>query len=334
MAGFSERWSRAKETLKYYLGGLFQLLHQKDIFLWAQAIAFKVLVTIVPMVILITGILGQILRGESAFAAVSRFIRDFLPPTQSRQVIAFLEQFQNASGTLTFIGATALFLSAMTLFSTLRAVLANVFKEEWHDQRSILRGYLFDMRMVVQVGLFFFLSMALTFALQALNASGIEFLQKIGLDYVWLRTGWRHVFQWTGLILPFLLSTAMFFQLIYFNPKPRPPRRSAFLGALVTAVLWEVAKVGFAVYVAKVGRFGGVGIAAGTFGFVIAMVFWAYYSGIVLILGALVTLLHETRYRARPMQRPAPEEVATEERPFPAAPEAAERRSGEEVAHR
>ena len=49
----------------------------------------------------------------------------------------------------------------------------------------------------------------------------------------------------------------------------------------------------------KVGGFGGVGLAAGTFGLIIALVFWAYYSGIVLIVGALVTLLHEARYRLR-----------------------------------
>ena len=312
MQGVSRHLFRAKENLKYYFGGLFQLLQERDIFLWAQAIAFKVLVTIVPVVILVTGIVGQILRREDAFAVVSDFIRNFLPPTQSEQIIAFLEQFQSASGTLTLIGALALFFSAMTLFSTLRAVLSNVFQEEWHDHRSILRGYLFDMRMVVQVGLFFILSVALSFALQALNTAGIDFLRTIGLDYGWLRTGWRHVFQGGGLILPFLLSTAMFFQLIYFNPKPRPPRRSALIGALVTAVLWEIAKVGFAVYVSKVGRFGGVGIAAGTFGLIIALVFWAYYSGLVLIIGAFVTLLHESRYRAHPWQ---PEAADTENFP-------------------
>ncbi|QXD14516.1 YihY/virulence factor BrkB family protein [Rhodocaloribacter litoris] len=304
--------------VRYYLGGLYRLLDDKDVFLWAQAIAFKVLVTLVPLVLLGTGILALMLRQdaplETAFEAISRLVRDFLPPPQSWQIITFLQQFLAVGGTLTFIGAVALFLSAMTLFSTVRTVLANVFREEWHDHRSILRGYLFDMRMVVQVGIFFILSLALTFGLQALNAAGADFLQQVGLDYVWLRTGWRRLFNALGLVLPFVLSTAVFFQLIYFNPKPHPPVRSALLGATVAALLWEVVKVAFAVYATKVGRFGGVGIAAGTFGLIIALVFWAYYSGLVFIIGALVTLLHEKRHRlgGRPEAPPEPDAVSGE----------------------
>ncbi|GIV62614.1 MAG: hypothetical protein KatS3mg044_1480 [Rhodothermaceae bacterium] len=302
------RIRRAWDVFVEYLVDLYHLLDDKDVFLWAQAIAFKVLVTLVPVVLLGTGILAMMLRQdaplEAAFEALSRFIRDFLPPSQSEQVITFLQQFQAAGGTLTFIGVITLFLSAMTLFSTIRTVLSNVFQEEWHDHRSILQGYLFDMRMVVQVGVFFILSMAVSFGLQALNAAGVDFLQRIGLDYVWLRAGWRRLFNLIGIVLPFLLSVSMFFQLIYFTPRPRPPARSAWIGALVGAGLWEIVKVAFAIYVTKVGRIGGVGIAAGTFGLIIVLVFWAYYSGLVFIIGALVTLLHERRYRNRQQDPP------------------------------
>ncbi len=299
-------WGRAKVTLRYYAGGLWHHMGEKDVFLWAQAIAFKVLVTFVPLIILSTGILGQLLRseivaglfaGETPFEAVARIVRDLLPAYQSQQLIAFLAQFHQASGTLTFIGAAALFITAMTLFSTLRAVLANVFKEEWHGHRSILQGYLFDLRMVLQVGLFFILSVALVVFRREMRDAGVRLIEHVGIGYIWLLSGWQHAFDLIGLVLAFLISTAMFFQLIYFNPQPRPPRKSALIGALVTAALWELAKYGFTFYAIRVGSFGGVGIAAGTFGLIILLVFWAYYSGIMFIMGAITTLLHETRAR-------------------------------------
>ncbi len=55
---------RLWHTLAYYAGGLYREINRKDVFLWAQAIAFKVLITIVPVVILATGIFGQMLKGR------------------------------------------------------------------------------------------------------------------------------------------------------------------------------------------------------------------------------------------------------------------------------
>lgn len=323
-------WARGRESLRYYAQGLWQHLGEKDVFLWAQAIAFKVLVTFVPLIVLSTGILGQLLRsawvadlfaGETPFDAVARFIRDFFPAYQSQQLIDFLEQFQRASGTLTYIGAAALLFSAMTLFSTLRAVLANVFREEWHGCRTILQGYLFDFRMVIQVGLFFILSIALFLFRRVILNWGITQIEQVGGGYLWLLSGWQQAFGILGLVLAFLISTAMFFQLIYFNPQPRPPWKSALLGAVVTAALWELAKSGFTLYAARVGSFGGVGIAAGTFGLILLLVFWAYFSGIIFISGAIITLLHETRYRTdsvrteRETVDPAPVLVEAPEEP-------------------
>lgn len=308
---------RLKRAPRYYVRGLYRQLTDKDIFLWAQAIAFKVLITIVPVIILASGVLGQILRREQPFEVVQRFIEDFLPPYRSEGFITFLQQLADASGKLTLVGAAGLLFSAVILFTTLRVAVSNVFQEEWHESRTIIGGYLFDLRMVGQVGLFFILSIGLTLTTQYLNTAGFEFIQRVGLDYVWLRQGWRQTFQLFSLVIPFLLTTAMFFQLLYFVPKPHPPRRSVLAGALTTGVLWEAAKYGFTFYATRVGRFeyGGDGSTpiGDTFGLIIAFVFWVYYSGIVLLIGAIVALLHEKAHRAR--QAPAPEAAPEEESP-------------------
>ena len=284
---------------RYYLSGIFRELHNKDIFLWAQAIAFKVLVTFVPLVVLGTGLAGKILLRERPFKFVETLIRDFFPVYQSEQLVRFLGQLQQASGTLTLIGGAGLALTAITLLATLRAVLANIFREEWHEHRGILRGYLFDLRMAIQVGGLFALSSAITLAMSAVNVSGSSFLQEMGMDAAWLQEGWQGAFIWIGLLLPFLLSMSMFFQLLYFTPIPRPPARSAWTGAFVSAVLWELAKVSFTAYATRTGGFESTWLSAlgETFVLIMALVVWAYYSGIVLNIGAISTLLHERKHR-------------------------------------
>ena len=284
---------------RYYVRGLIRELYERQVFLWSQAIAFKVLITVVPVIVLGTGLAASILRLERPFASIESLIRDFLPAYQSDQIVMFLSQLQSASGTLTAIGAAALSVSAITLFTTLRTVLANVFQEDWHETRGILRGYLFDLRMALQVGAFFVAGTVVTFIREALNEDAVAILQFIGMDYAWLESGWQQVLETLGLGLPLLLSMAMFFQLIWLIPKPKPPKRSAFAGALFTAIFWELGKVAFTAYAAGFANFEHSALAAlgETFVFVIVIVFWAYFSGLILTMGAIVTLLHERKHR-------------------------------------
>ncbi|MEX0821084.1 MAG: YihY/virulence factor BrkB family protein [Rhodothermales bacterium] len=327
MPKISTYWYRLKSSAVYYVGGVYQYLFEKDIFLWAQAIAFKVLITLVPIVILATGILGRILRREDAFASVADYIQEYIPSIErSNILIDFIEQLQAAGTFFTGLGIFALIFAAMTVFTTLRLVIGNVFQEEWHRHRSTLRGYLFDLQMAGQVGLLFLLTIGLSILAQSLQQGGIEMAQRFSLDAVWLRQGWLQTFRMLSYLIPYMLSTAMFFQLFYFVPQPRPPRRSALVGAVVTGLLWEVAKISFTFYAANVGRFeryavpGEQGqeimsVLGEAFGLIIALVFWIYYSGIVLIIGALIAVLNERRIRSlrsesdRPPVKQSKEEV-------------------------
>jgi len=281
-------------SVRYYGLGLYLELSEKNVFLWAQAIAFKVLVTIVPIVILATGIIGRVLQGEDAFAAVTKFIRELLPGTHSQQLIDFLTQLQDASATIVGIGGVGLFLSAMSLFITLRIAVSNAFEQDWHQQRSLLRGYLFDARMVVQVGFLFILTVGLSVSLPPF-VNDVILDQVVGPDQ-WVRWVWERALWMTGVLLPLLLTTAMFFQLYYLVPKPPPRRRSALAGALLAAVLWEAAKQAFTFYATYVGYGTGTEALGSTFGLIVAFVFWVYFSGVVLMIGAVVASLREHRH--------------------------------------
>jgi len=284
---------------RYYGRGIVRELYTRQVFLWAQAIGFKVLITVVPMIILGTGLAAGVLRQERPFAAIEGLIRDFLPSYQSDQIVSFLSQLQSASGTLTLIGLAALAITSVTLFTTLRTVLANVFQEEWHEHRSLLMGYAFDFRMTVQVGLFFGASTLITVAQKTLDEELIVRLQNVGLDYPWLQEGWQSAFDAFGIFLPLILSTLMFFQLIWFTPKPKPPWKSALTGALFTGVLWEMGKIAFSAYASGFADMESSALAAlgDSFLLIMVIVVWAYFSGLILVMGAIVTLLHERKLR-------------------------------------
>lgn len=293
-SSLAARWADVQASVRYYGMGLVRELMTKDIFLWAQAIAFKVLVTFVPLLLLGTGIVGQVLRRERPYEVVENLVRDLLPPYQTAQTLNLLRDLSSASGTITVAGSIGLLVSAISLMTTLRAVISNVFREDYHRARTLLGGYAFDARMVVQVGAFFLLSVAVTLFLSWLSSTGSDGLERLGLD----GNAWAELVRRAGVVVPFLLTVVMFAQLYASVPTPRPPWMSVLRGAIVAALLWEVAKQAFTAYAVNLARFN-VGT---TFGLVLALVFWVYYSGLVLCIGAILVLLSEKRVRAAKTQ--------------------------------
>jgi len=311
-----------RESIRYYARGLYRELTAKNVFLWAQAIAFKLLVTIVPIVILATGMIGQVLRREDAFGPVSEFIQQLLPPPQSESVLELITQIQSASGAILGIGGLGLFLSAMSLFVTLRIAVSNAFEQNWHEERSLVSGYVFDVRMVLQVGLLFLLTVGLSIVLPPFLD---RILGRLHGTVPWLQSTLRNALHVTSLLLPLLVTMAMFFHLYYLVPLPHPRKQSAFAGAALAALLWEGTKQGFTYYATYVGQFEQYGVTAfgNTIGLMIAFLFWVYFSSIVLMLGAVLASLHEHRHVTAghlPGDEPPPEALPiAREPPDPAS---------------
>jgi membrane protein len=329
------------DAVRYYLAGIWKRANEVPIFIWAQAIAFKVLVTILPLILIATGIFGLVLRQDNPFETVAGYLRTFLPTGQSENLVDLLYQLQDASSTITIFGSLFLIATVITLFSALRYIVATAVGDQ-HTYRTILGGYAFDLRMVLQVGLLFLVSFALTFSVNYVSTESTEVLARIGFDPDLLKRGWRIVLRIMTLLVPYLISLLMFVQLFYFIPRPSPPSRSAFFGAMVSAVLFELAKNGFTLYATYFGTFnryrsgetdaalGGLG---GIFGLLLAFVFWVYFSGLVLIVGAMVTGLHEHRnHPARSRIGRFFRSLFSDKEPDPdATPEAASLRPEEDI---
>ena len=283
-----------------------RVFHSEKGFFLAQAIAFKSLVTIIPVAMLALGILGRIVRSESNRAVVFELLGE-LVPTYLNNVVPFLNELQASSGAITLIGAVGSLFFATILCNTFCEVLTVIFEGPYHSRRSFLVQYAFSFRLLLQVGLIFSLTILLSFAIQTLNAAGTSFITKVGIDYVWIQTGWRRTIKFFGILIPFLLTFLMFFQLYFSTPKPHPPFKSVVLGAVLAAGAWELAKYFFSLYAANFAFFNqlqddsllGLGALDGTVGFIIALLMWLYYSGIVLILGGIVVMIHEKRHFAR-----------------------------------
>ena len=95
--------------------------------------------------------------------------------------------------------------------------------------------------------------------------------------------------EWIGSLsmgLAVAFSTMLFYVMYRYFPHQRVSPGAALAGALLAAILWEAAKQAFRWYILRVGVYDAI---YGPLGALVALGMFAYYSGIVFILGAEFT---------------------------------------------
>jgi membrane protein len=90
------------------------------------------------------------------------------------------------------------------------------------------------------------------------------------------------------------LSTMMFYFAYRYVPRRRPRIFAALLGGVLTAVLWEIAKQLFRLYIRQVGVYDQI---YGPLGVLVAFVMFVYYSAIVFVFGAAYVASLDSRRR-------------------------------------
>jgi len=312
--GQESRFRRAWKTLSFYAGGITRRFVEEDVFLWCGGVAFKVLVTFLPLSLLAFGIFGLFLRRESILFGLTRFLESFLPGDQTIAVVRVLQAYAGASNTITVVGVVALLITGVSLFTTLRIVLENVFHKT-HERRTTLHGYLSDLRMAVLCGGLFVLSMGISLLLVNLSRYGVDVISWIDAEALTLERAWRTLVTWLGYVVPLAITSALFFLLFYLTPRPHPSPGSAIIGALFTGVGWELAKHAFALVARHTSTFErlrnvdeliGLNALGEVFVLAVVLVFWMYYSSVILVIGGMITALRDERLgRTTPLRTPA-----------------------------
>ena len=147
------------EGLRDFLRRVWVKADQDGIFFMSGAIAFNLIVAIVPLLLAVLGITGVVLqnRVEDPSKLLADYIFEALPPA-GPEFRRFVEDeiitglLRKAGGFIGF-GLLVLVWVSTRLVGTLRFVLREVF--DVGEDRNIIRGKWFDVQMVVVAGILF-----------------------------------------------------------------------------------------------------------------------------------------------------------------------------------
>ena len=276
------------------------------------ALAYYALFSLFPLLLLLIAGLGYVLQywdqainaQDAILAAVSRNFS----PQLSDALNQILGGIKNNAAGATVIGLVTLWIGAASVFQQLDLS----FNKIWHAPETeqsaglvvsiiqTIKTKLLSFGMVLAVGFLLLVSIALTGGAQALLASFRD-VPVIGGAAGFL----------IGLATTLLLNVLVFALLFKFLPNTAVRWGDVWLGALVTAVLWEIGKNLLALYM---GRAGQSWSAYGVVGTVLILMAWIYFSSQILFLGAEFTEVYSRRYGSRvpraaaePAPDPAPE---------------------------
>jgi membrane protein len=171
------------------------------------------------------------------------------------------------------IGVIGTIFSTMAIHGSLDRALAMVLGRE--GRRSFVRGHLEAAGFVAALAVLALVSFGLSFGTAAVSDA------LVGAGFggiVWV--GVRLLSPLAGLAIGFV-----FFYVVYrVVPRHRPSRRAAVEGALVSAVLWEIAKLAFGYFTRALALFA----AYGPLAFAAGLLTWIYVTAVIILFGAEV----------------------------------------------
>lgn len=253
---------------------------------FAAALAYYVLVSSVPVIILAISAAGIFLgSSEVAARAILNLIHSNLPQ-MSEQIANVLEKLVSAQGVTGGVGIAGLFWSGSRLFLTLEQALTVTWECE---ERKWWKSYLMSFAITLSVGLLPLSSVVVSLGNDLFRTFGQYWLEE-RFEY------FEFLFRIASLAVAPVLSGLSFMFLFKLLPNCRVPWRSAALGALISAVLFEIAKNVFSFYVAKFASYDKLyGSIAGA----ITIVFWIQFAATVILLGGEFAATSSRRLKSR-----------------------------------
>ena len=267
------------------------------------SLAYYTLFALAPILIVAITIAGLVFGVDVVQRQVTSEIGGLVGEEGGRAVRALLEgaSQRGGNGIATAVGLVTFFLGSTGAFLELQTALNAIWRvkpKPGAGIKDMLLQRLLSFGLVVGVGFVLLVSLVVSAALSALNRYLGALVPEIAV-----------VWQGVNTLVSLGVVTLLFAMIYQFLPDVNLKLRHVWLGALVTAGLFNIGKYLIGLYLGT----SGVASAYGAAGSVVVLLVWVYYSAQIVLLGAEFTRAYVEHYGGRPEptthaeQDPAPE---------------------------
>lgn len=254
----------------------------------AAGLAYTTILALVPLITVIFSLLSAFPMFDEISLSLKKVIYSNLVPTASDTIQNYLEQFIANTKKMTFAGVIGLIVTSLLLINTINTALNHI----WKTKRK--RSFMYNLTMYWTI----------------LTLGPILVGSSVAVSYYIFSLKWLSVAATSNIllsILPFLISVVGFWLLYSIIPTESVPLKESMIGAIVAAILFELGKRAFALYVTS---FPTYQLIYGVVSSIPIMLVWIYCSWCIVLFGAefAATLTEFNRQKKQPLEnQPQPE---------------------------
>ena len=251
------------------------------------ALAYYSIFSFGPLLVISTAIAGLAFGADAARGEIATQVEGLLGPDGAQGLQALLAAANRPyQGVLaTAFGVGTLVFAAVGVVAQLKEALNTVWEVEvpkgggglWRT----VRGYLVSLAGVLSLGFLLLISLILTAALAAFGKFAAPYFPEAGPQII-------------GSFASFCFTTILFAMMFKWLPDTNVDWRDVWLGAALTAALFEIGKFLIGLYVGKQALESTYGAATS----IVMLLIWVYYSSQIVLLGAEFTHIYAKRHAA------------------------------------
>jgi YihY family inner membrane protein len=257
---------QAWPTIKY--------LTRTDVHTFAFSVAANVILSFFPFVLLMLTLSRKTFQSERMFEVIVSLLRDYLPTAQE-YIVRNLRALVGARHKASQVYSIAILLFTSTgIFLPLEVALNEVWG--FKKNRSYLGNQLIALCLAIACGVLAMISVALTAGNQFLltHLLGDNIVSDV-ISFMMMK------------VFAIACSVAIFFLIYWILPHGKVSAKAVFPAAFVMGVIVEVAKLAYVLSLPWL-NFQEV---YGPFAISVALIFWAFLSGLMLLAGAHLSAL-------------------------------------------
>jgi membrane protein len=254
------------------------------------ALSYYTVFSIAPLLLIVIAVVGLALGNDAAEQAVVGQLQALLGEQIGVAVAGMLEHARRPDKGLVaaLVGAGALVVGATTVFAELQDDLDRIFETTDRPAPSGVWGWvrsrILSLGLVLTAGFLLLVSLVVSTALAAV---GEWFGSSLG--------AWHVLAKVLNVALSFGLITVIFALMYRYMPHGRTQWHDVWIGAAVTAVLFNIGKFAIGLYLGRSEVTSGFGAA----GSLALLLVWVYYSAQIFLLGAEFTWVYARTFGSR-----------------------------------
>ena len=257
------------------------------------ALAYYTLFSIAPLLIIAIAVAGLVFGQEAARGEIVAQIQGLIGQEGAIAVQGLLKSANEPAQDifLTVVSIITLVIGATTVFAELQSDLDRIWRVPAPAKENgiwiLLRTRLLSFGLVLGLGFLLLVSLVISAAIAA-----------FGKWWDGVFEGWEAFLHALNFGISFAITTLLFALIYKLMPRARIAWRDVWVGAGVTALLFEIGKFLIGLYLGKTSVASGFGAA----GSLVVLLVWVYFAAQIFLLGAEFTWVYSHEYGSKAAQ--------------------------------